>query len=172
VPKRSLALFANVLALACFGPALEIHVSFVGPVEIEEGSPVIYQGVEIGRVSAISLSQESPQRPANVTLTLAITSSDVRLREGDRFEISSAGLLRDNVVRVTPAPEESPPLANGATVAGVPPVVTRLTESLGSAVDAVSEAASEKARRALEVIAESIDSIEIEPHAEPEGADP
>ena len=102
-------------------------------------------------------------------MSLAIEGSEVVLRESDRFEIASSSLLGDAVVRITPTEGESPPLASGARVEGVPPLVTRMSESLDSAVDAVSDAAAAKAQQALEALAESIEAMQV---PEPEAPEP
>lgn len=119
--RRSAArLAALALAIACGSPELVIHVVFRDAVDLEEGAAVFYQGVEIGEVSRIALQQPSPERPAEVTVTLAIWDREVVLREKDRIEISSGGLLKDNIVTITPSPEDSPPLVAGSTIEGTP----------------------------------------------------
>ena len=154
------ALFVAVLALGC-GPRFELEVHFAGRVEIEPGAPVVYQGVEIGEVLETTLSQASPSSPAEVTLRLGITNQEVTLRQNDVFEVVSGGLLSARIVRITPFVGESPPLEPGARVAGVPPLVTRVSDSLAEAVDSVSQLAAEKAQEALEALAESLEELTI-----------
>jgi ABC-type transporter Mla subunit MlaD len=166
--QRLAAWATALLALAC-APALEVHVAFEQPVEIEEGAPVVYHGVEIGKVSGVTLRQASPEAPGLVALTLAIENDEITLREKDRFEVASSGLLGEAIVRITPSPEPSAPIPSGATVRGVPPLVTELGESLEQALDEFSAIASQKAQEALTAISESLESIEFDERpAEPE----
>ena len=158
--------------LGC-GPRFELEVRFPGKVEIEPGALVVYQGIEIGEVLATTLSQADPSTPAEVTLRLGITDREITLREKDTFEVVSGGLLSDRIVRVTPFVGESAPLAPGATVVGVPPLVTRMTDSLAEAVDSISELAAEKAQEALDMLAESLEGLTIpEPGARTDPPEP
>ena len=150
-----------LLGSGCFGSELEVNVRFVGPVRVEEGTPVVYQGVPIGEVENLSLKQSTPRSPAEVTLTLGIENDEIVLREGDRFEIAAEGLMRNTVVRVTPGLGESEPLADGAFVDGVPPLATRVNDSLSEAFDSLGAAASEKAEELMNQIADSLEGFEL-----------
>jgi len=161
--------------VACGEPDFVVHVVFPGSVEIEEDAPVRYQGVVIGKVEAISLHQESPDQPAQIRLTLAISEPGVTLREQDAFHVTSDRLLGESELRIVPAAEPSPPLEPGATVAGVPPLVTRVGESLDAAVQALTDLAAETAQQVLDDISKSLeerhdgerDAPEAQPPAPP-----
>jgi ABC-type transporter Mla subunit MlaD len=112
-----------------------VYVAFAGPVEVQTCADVRYQGVSIGDVRSISLRQSHSDQPAQVVLELGIVDQGVTIREADSFTIESEGLFGDFYVAITASPERSPPLAFGATVAGTPPVFTRLTESATSALE-------------------------------------
>jgi ABC-type transporter Mla subunit MlaD len=151
------------LALAC-GPApVVVHVTFPGEVDVGPGSPVVYQGVAVGEVSGVALRQDDPSRRAQVAVTLEIDSADLVLREDDRITVGS--LLGVPVIEILPAPEESRPLASGAVVAGEPPLVTKVYESLGAAVESIGEIAVEAIEEALEDIEQKASQVAPSPEA-------
>lgn len=162
------AALAGLLGLvACGEPAFIVHVIFPGSVGIEDGAPVRYQGLVIGKVEAISLYQRSPEQAAQVRLTLAISDPGVTLREQDAFHVTSDRLLGEPELRIVPSPEPSPPLESGATVAGVPPLVTQVNESVDAAVEALTELAAQTAQQVLDDISKS-----LEERTAPEGEPP
>jgi ABC-type transporter Mla subunit MlaD len=167
----SAALAGLLCFVACGEPDFVVHVVFPGSVGIEEHAPVLYQGVVIGGVEAISLHQESPERPARIRLTLAISDPRVTLREQDAFHVTSGSPLGGRSLRIVPSPEPSPPLESGATVAGVPPLVTQVGESVDAAVEALTELAAETAQQVLDDISKSLEERGREepsaPQAEP-----
>ena len=150
-------LAALLCCVACGEPDFVVHVVFPGSVGIEEEAPVLYQGVVIGKVETISLRQESPERPARIQLTLAISDPRVTLRQQDAFHVTSGISLGKRSLRIVPAPEPSPPLESGATVAGVPPLVTQVGESVDAAVEALTELAAETAQQVLDDISRSLE---------------
>jgi ABC-type transporter Mla subunit MlaD len=165
------ALLGLLGCVGCGEPDFVVHVIFPGNVGIEEGAPVLYQGLVIGKVEAISLHQDSPESPAQIRLTLAISDPDVTLREQDAFHVTSGIALAKPSLRIVPSPEPSPPLESGATVAGVPPLVTRVGESVDTAIEALTELAAETAQQVLEEISKSLEEHRREapspPRAEP-----
>jgi ABC-type transporter Mla subunit MlaD len=156
--------------VACGEPAFIVHVTFPGSVGIEEDAPVLYQGLVIGKVEAVSLHQESPERPAQIRLTLAISDPRVTPREQDAFHVVSDNPLGNRSVRIVPSPAPSPPLASGATVAGVPPLVTRVGESVDAAVEALTKLAAETAQQVLDDISKSLEEQQRQEPGAPEAA--
>ena len=146
--------------LACGPPDFTLHVTFPEPVDIDEGARVMYQGIAVGRVECIALRQEAPDEPALVEITLSISDPEVTIREADRIHLTAQGVPGTASVQIQPSPELSPPLEPGATVTGIPPLVTRVQQSLGAAIDALGELASEKAREVLERLADSLEELE------------
>ena len=173
---RSAVISATLVGLlcivACGEPDLVVHVVFPGSVGIEEDAPVLYQGLVIGKVETISLRQESPERPARIQLTLAISDPRVTLRQQDAFHATSSSLLGKRSLRIVPSPETSPPLESGATVAGVPPLVTRVGESVDAAVEALTELAAETAQQLLDDISKSLEERHREERSAPEAEPP
>jgi ABC-type transporter Mla subunit MlaD len=173
---RSAVISATLVGLLCFvacgEPDFIVHVVFPGGVGIEEDAPVLYQGLLIGKVETISLHQESPERPARIQLTLAISEPRVTLRKQDAFHVTSNNPLGKRSLRIVPSPEPSPPLASGATVAGVPPLVTRVGESVDAAVEALTELAAETAQQVLDDISKSLEGSGAEERGAPQTGPP
>jgi ABC-type transporter Mla subunit MlaD len=161
------ALVGLLCFVACGEPDFIVHVVFPGSVGIEKEAPVLYQGLVIGRVEGISLHQESPERPARIQLTVAISDPRVTLRQQDAFHVSSDISLGARSLRIVPSPESSPPLESGATVAGVPPLVTRVGESVDAAVEALTELAAETAQQVLDDISKSLEESGREERSAP-----
>lgn len=145
-----------LLLFACVEePPFELAVTFVGPLEIQAGAEVRYQGVTVGKVDAISLRQPEPQQPALVELSLSIHDRDITLREGDLFEVVSDGLLGDDYVRVTAARKPSAPLASGSTIGGRAPFLTRVLESADQALGSLGELAREQRDEWIDAVREA-----------------
>lgn len=138
-------LFATVLA--CGPPPFVLHVTFQGEVDVVEGAPVVYEGVAIGEVADVALRQADPGRRALVAVTLEIDDPQVTLREHDRFHLGS--LRGVPVVEIVPVATASVPLASGAVVAGEPPLVTQMYETLGAAIESIGDIAAEAIEEAL-----------------------
>lgn len=153
---------ALALVAACGPPPFVVHVVYPGEVDVECGSPVIYEGVRIGEVGSVVLRQDDPGRRAQVEVTLEIDDPGVVLREQDRFQLSH--LRGVAIVEVSPSPDESRPIAAGGRVAGVPPLVTQIESTLDAAIESITDLAAEAIERALE-------GIEIE-QAPPEARAP
>jgi ABC-type transporter Mla subunit MlaD len=167
------ATFVGLLCfVACGEPDFVVHVVFPGSVGIEEDAPVLYQGLVVGKLEAISLHQESPERPAKIQLTIAISDPRVTLREQDAFHVTSDSTLGKRSLRIVPSPEPSPPLESGATVAGVPPLVTRVGESVDAAVEALTELAAETAQQVLDDISKSLEERNREEPSAPQAKPP
>ncbi len=163
-----LVLLLLLAVLGCQEPAYRIYATFTGPLEVEEGAEVRYQGVTIGSVEEVSLYQKSPEAPALVVLTIAITSSDVTIREGDDFTIETAGLLGDEYLSIRAARKESPPLPPGATVEGTPSLTTRFFESVASAVEWFDGLSEEKREAFVESPPQRAESTPSPPKQDPE----
>jgi len=173
---RPAVLSATLAGLLCFvacgEPDFVIHVVFPGSVGIEEEAPVLYEGLVIGKVETVSLHQESPEQPARIQLTLAISDPRVTLRTQDAFHVTSNNPLGKHSLRIVPSPEPSPPLESGATVAGVPPLVTRVGESVDAAVEALTELAAETAQQVLDDISKSLEESGDEERGVPQTGRP
>lgn len=144
----SLVALSTGLALCLSGgePPYTISVTFPGPLDIERGASVRYQGIEVGEVAAVELRQPSADAPAIVELTLEIDDRKIALREADVFEVKTDGLMGDDYVSISAADEPSEPLASGSRIAGTPPLTTRLRDSAGDALERFGDAFSEAVR--------------------------
>jgi ABC-type transporter Mla subunit MlaD len=156
VALGALAAVASSIA-ACGPPPFVVHVLFPGEVEVERGTPVLYQGIVVGEVASVGLRQESPRSPAQIAVSLEISDRAVILRRSDRFHLSEHRGLR--VVEIAPVAEPSPPLLTGATVAGVPPLVTRAEASIAAAIESLGAIVLDRLEGVLD---------ELSPPPEPE----
>lgn len=141
-----LGLASGCLAMAgCGPPPFAFTVTFPGEATLEPGAAIRYQGVEVGEVTAVTLRQTDPERPARVEVACAIEDPEITIRRDDAIEIASDGLLGENYLRITPLPGASPAIAAGSTVAGIPPLVTRVRESAEETLSSLESFAREKA---------------------------
>jgi len=144
---------AGLAALtSCGPPPLTFTVTFPGEATLEAGAVIRYQGVDVGEVSEVGLGQADPERPAQVEVVCKIEDPEITIRRDDLFEIASDGLLGEDYLRITPIPEASPAIEPGSTVAGVPPLVTRVRESAEETLDSLESFAKEKAGSWLEAL--------------------
>jgi ABC-type transporter Mla subunit MlaD len=147
-----------------------IYVTFPESVDIEVGAPVVYRGVEVGRVERKGLRQPSATGPASVELTLAFETEDLALRRDDGFAVEGAGILGTPHVRVLVAEEPSPELPDGSRVAGMPSLRARATDSAGDFLRRAGESARDTGLRWYESLAGD-DAESDAPHSR-QGDDP
>jgi ABC-type transporter Mla subunit MlaD len=155
VPALAMAVLSCAW-LACGPPPPQVHVTWDEPVDLVVGSPVNYQGLRIGTVSRVALQQPDPEGPARVTVTISVEEPDVTLRRSDRFHLSSSGGVAAVEVRPWQAPSE--PLPDGAVVAGVPPLMSRVEDQ----VDEVLESLGTAALEAIDAAIDALEGVEIE----------
>ncbi len=99
--RRLVVLGALVALLGCGPPPFLVHVTCPDEVDVERGSPVIYQGVQVGQVRAIALRQDEPREAAFIEVTLAVTevSPSSRSSPGPRRHLRSRPVARWRVCR-------------------------------------------------------------------------
>jgi phospholipid/cholesterol/gamma-HCH transport system substrate-binding protein len=88
-----------------------IHAEFTEVGGLVEGATVRLAGVQIGRVTAVTLPGQ-PGGKVRVNLTLARRFSD-RIRKNSVARIETQGLLGDKIVEITVGDTTAPPLAPG-----------------------------------------------------------
>ena len=88
-----------------------VHAEFTEVGGLLEGATVRLAGVQIGRVTAVTLPGQ-PGGKVRVDLTLARRFSD-RIRKNSVARIETQGLLGDKIVEITVGDATSPPLAPG-----------------------------------------------------------
>jgi phospholipid/cholesterol/gamma-HCH transport system substrate-binding protein len=88
-----------------------IHAEFTEVGGLVEGATVRLAGVQIGRVSAVTLPGQ-PGGKVRVDLTIAKRFSD-RIRKNSVARIETQGLLGDKIVEITVGDATAPPLAPG-----------------------------------------------------------
>ena len=96
-----------------------IHAEFTEVGGLVEGATVRLAGVQIGRVSAVTLPA-SPGGKVRVDLTIARRFSD-RIRKNSVARIETQGLLGDRIVEITVGDASSPPVVPGEVLASRDP---------------------------------------------------
>jgi hypothetical protein len=165
---RAVAAMSGLVVLvfcACGPPPFVVRVTYPGTypgdVDVERGSPVLYQGVQIGRVHSIALRQEEPREAAVIEVTLEVNEPAVVLREDDRFHLATHRGL--SVIEIEPWPERSPPLPAGSRVAGVPRLVTRVEDSVGAAIESIGELVVDAVQAARDEFEQSREDARVSP---------
>ncbi len=163
----SLAVFLAIIYLLgararYFERKYELVAEFTEVGGLIEGATVRLAGVQIGRVTGVTLSPKAGTK-VRVTMTVARRFHD-RIRRDSEARIATQGLLGDKIVEITSGSPDAPPLAPGETLtaretfemgrmfaegAGTLAAVDRLDKS--GAVDDLGAAASSARRITNEV---------------------
>ena len=96
-----------------------IHAEFTEVGGLLEGATVRLAGVQIGRVSAVTLP-EQPGGKVRVTLTIARRYSE-RIRRDSEAHIATQGLLGDKIVEISLGSPAAPALEPGDTLVSTEP---------------------------------------------------
>ena len=120
-----------------------------------EGATVRLAGVQIGRVTDVSLASEVGGK-VRVTLTIARRFMD-RIRRDSEARIVTQGLLGDKLIEISMGSPDKPPLQPGDTIAtGEPFEMSRLFADSASALASVRGAAA-----SLQAILERVDKTGV-----------
>ena len=118
-----------------------VHAEFTEVGGLLEGATVRLAGVQIGRVTAVTLPGQ-PGGKVRVDLTLARRFSD-RIRKNSVARIETQGLLGDKIVEITVGDATSPPLAAGEML------VSRDPADFGRIISSGAETAKNVAELAI-----------------------
>jgi phospholipid/cholesterol/gamma-HCH transport system substrate-binding protein len=118
-----------------------VHAEFTEVGGLLEGATVRLAGVQIGRVTAVTLPGQ-PGGKVRVDLTLARRFSD-RIRKNSVARIETQGLLGDKIVEITVGDATSPPLAPGEML------VSRDPADFGRIISSGAETAKNVAELAI-----------------------
>ena len=118
-----------------------VHAEFTEVGGLLEGATVRLAGVQIGRVTAVTLPGQ-PGGKVQVDLTLARRFSD-RIRKNSVARIETQGLLGDKIVEITVGDATSPPLAPGEML------VSRDPADFGRIISSGAETAKNVAELAI-----------------------
>ena len=108
-----------------FVPSYQVNVVFDSANGINDGSPVQYAGVEIGKVESVHLVPSNDRVTPHVELVTRLPSY-VKLRSDDQVAISTFGLLGEKYLAITPGPGVGRILNPHDQLVGQPPVSTEL----------------------------------------------
>jgi phospholipid/cholesterol/gamma-HCH transport system substrate-binding protein len=97
----------------------DLVAEFVEVGGLIQGATVRLAGVQIGRVTAVTLP-EQPGGKVRVTLTIARRYSE-RIRRDSEARIATQGLLGDKIVEITLGSASAPPLKPGETLTSAEP---------------------------------------------------
>lgn len=135
-----------------FEPKYELVAEFTEVGGLAPGATVRLAGVQIGRVTRVSLP-EKPGAKVRVSLSIARRFGD-RIRKNSVARIETQGLLGDKIVEISLGSPEAPPLKPGDIIASRDPVevsrlagegveilknVAALSESLKTTVEAFNQ---------------------------------
>ena len=134
-------LIASASFSKCSRSGSEYKVVLSDAFQLKRGSQVQYAGVPVGKVEAISLRSSGSGATSQVVVTVFLKPGNYQVREGDRFQVSSAGLLGENYIDVVPNSSTASPLPPGATVQGDAPLSFSSVKGLSSFLDLLGLAA-------------------------------
>jgi phospholipid/cholesterol/gamma-HCH transport system substrate-binding protein len=113
------AVYALGARARLFEARYTIHADFTEVGGLVEGATVRLAGVQIGRVSAVTLPPQ-PGGKVRVDLTIGRQFSD-RIRKNSVARIETQGLLGDRIVEITVGDASSPPVGPGEVLASRDP---------------------------------------------------
>lgn len=136
----SLAVFLAVIYLLgaqarYFERKIDLYTEFVEVGGLIEGATVRLAGVQIGRVTDVSLPPD-PGGKVRVTMTIARRFAD-RVRRDSRARMVTQGLLGDRLIEITIGSASEPPVKPGEVLPGEEPsdmgrVLAESTQTLAS----------------------------------------
>jgi phospholipid/cholesterol/gamma-HCH transport system substrate-binding protein len=130
----------------------DINVVFSSVGGIVEDASVLYAGIKVGNVRAITLNQRGELK---VIVKLSILDS-VKIRKDAKFVINQSGLLGDRYVDIVPQSATAEFLKHGDSVEGSSSL--DLSEAIHSVVDVLHQAAGtiERVDKAIQRIDETV----------------
>jgi phospholipid/cholesterol/gamma-HCH transport system substrate-binding protein len=151
------AFLAMVYALGArarlFEPRFTIHADFTEVGGLVEGATVRLAGVQIGRVSEVTLPAE-PGGKVRVSMSIARQFGD-RVRKDSVARIETQGLLGDRIVEITVGTAKAPAVQAGEVLASRDPFdVTKVVSESAQVVKSVS-ALADSLRETAEALNQS-----------------
>lgn len=131
----ALILFTIVLSYDnIFTKSFKMDVKFDNVTGLIRGDKVYVQGVDVGRVNALSIGPDA----VLVNLTLKY---DVNLREGYDIQVKPSSVLGGKYISINEGPRDAAPLAAGIPIVGRAPVdfMEEASEALSSIRSALDE---------------------------------
>ena len=112
----SLLVFAALVALVAAVVALRrphgpvIYADVHAAPGLREGALVSFRGIAVGQVTHIAFV------PDGLRLTIALSRSDVPLRQDDGVRVKPNGILGDIALELVPGASSAPPVAQGTVL--------------------------------------------------------
>lgn len=123
------------LAFTCEQPAFEFYVTLEDAGGLRVGSPVLYAGVPVGEVLALSIFQPDDHAAGRVRVHVGVTDPELRVREGDYFRVARTGLLSRPRLEILAGEASAAPVVAGATIEALEqPVLDEWADRLGAAL--------------------------------------
>ena len=106
-----------------FQPHYRLRVLFNSANGINDGAPVQYAGVEIGKVERLNIVYPQDHAVPKVQLVIVLPAS-VSVRADDEASISTFGLLGEKYLEINPGGGQGPVLEPNGLLIGKPPIST------------------------------------------------
>ena len=106
-----------------FQPHYRLRVVFDSANGINDGAPVQYAGVEVGKVERLDIIYPRDHAVPKVQLVIVLPAS-VNVRANDEASISTFGLLGEKYLELNPGDGQGPVLEPNGLLVGKPPVST------------------------------------------------
>ena len=149
-----LAFLGTIYALGArarlFESRYTIYADFTQVAGLAEGATVRLAGIQIGRVSAITLSSE-PGGKVRVTMSVARQYAN-RIRKNSIARIATQGLLGDKIVEISVGTAQTPPVQAGEVLATQDPF--EITDAVAQSADTIKSvtALAESLRKTAETL--------------------
>jgi len=113
------ALFTIGQRTFLFSSTIEVKTQFNHVAGLQEGAPVQFQGINVGRVKDVML----PSRPGEtIRVAMSITTKAQHLiRQNTQAQIKSDGLVGEQIIVLVNPPEIADPLGENEVLKGVDP---------------------------------------------------
>ena len=106
-----------------------VYVELPTAGHLKEGAPVLFGGIDIGRVQRLTLLHSS------VRLELLIQRADAPLQAGDRVAVDPIGIFGDETVVIMPGTGKDRPLRDGDSLrAAAPDPPSPMRDALARAI--------------------------------------
>ena len=111
--RTLVATLTLTLVASCHRSTRVVFADFSEASGVKAGTPVLYRGIAVGEVKAITLERTKAR------VTIALTQADAPLRSSDQVEIVPVGMFGDVALKIVPTGDHGQPIAPGTVLQGV-----------------------------------------------------